>query len=328
MKKFTNNRMRRLRQTSVLREMFNSPFPGPEKFIWPVFVINGKNKKEPIDSMPGQFRFSPDMLKQEMERIIETGIRSILIFGVIDKDKKDPEASFSCSSDNPVYHSVSLLRESFMDLTIFTDICLCGYTDHSQCGIINKKGNIDNDVTISKLSEIALHHAKAGATGVAPSAMADSQVNAIRERLDGKGYIDTLIMSYSTKFASSFYGPFREVEDSEPEGSSRRKYQQSYADKNQAVRESLIDESEGADILMVKPGLAYLDIVAEIRRETRLPLAVYNVSGEYSMMHAASEKGFCDLYPMARESIQGMQRAGAEIIISYWANQYQSIINS
>ncbi|MHC4873922.1 MAG: porphobilinogen synthase [Planctomycetota bacterium] len=323
---YPTTRMRRLRHTENLRKMFDMPFSGPEKFIWPTFVTTGKNIKEEIPAMPGQFTFSPDMLNEEVKKLIDSGINSILIFGIPEEDKKDATGTPALQQEDPVYKAVSILRMNYPELTVFTDVCMCAYTDHGHCGVLDKSGNLDNDESLKHLSDIALHHAEAGATGVAPSAMADGQVKAIREKLDQNGFSDTLLMSYSTKFASSFYGPFREVENSSPTGGSRAAYQQSAADPKQAIRESLIDEKEGADILMIKPALSYLDVISAVSRETHLPLAAYNVSGEYSMLHATAEKGWGDLYRMARETLLSMNRAGADILISYWANQYERLI--
>lgn len=221
--------------------------------------------------MPGQFTFSPDMLNEEIKKLIDSGINSILIFGIPENSKKNSVGSSALQKDDPVYQTVSLLKENYPELTIFTDVCMCAYTDHGHCGVLDDSGNINNAASLKHLSAIALHHAEAGATGVAPSAMADGQVKAIRETLVQNGFTDTLLMSYSTKFASSFYGPFREVENSSPTGGSRAAYQQSFADPKQAIRESLIDEKEGADILMVKPALSYLDIISAVSKETHLP---------------------------------------------------------
>ncbi len=326
MNHFPHTRMRRLRQTKHLRDMFNMPFPAPEKFIWPTFVVSGSGIKEEISAMPGQYIFSPDMLVAEMNALISSGISSVLLFGIPNEGKKNKTGSSALLKDDSVYKAISLLRTSYPELTIFTDVCMCAYTNHGHCGILDESGHLDNDASIKQLAEIAIHHAKAGATGVAPSAMADGQVLGIRKKLDEHGFINTLIMSYSTKFASSFYGPFREVEQSSPGGGNRVAYQQSMADSKQALRESLLDEVEGADILMVKPALSYLDIIVKIRQKTNLPLATYNVSGEYSMLHATAEKGWGNLYEMASETLLAMNRAGADILISYWANQYGKLI--
>ena len=221
--------------------------------------------------------------------------------------------------------AIQVLKKEFPHLVVMTDVCLCAYTSHGHCGPLNPTGDVDNDPALDQLAEIALSHARSGADCVAPSAMMDGQVQAIRKGLDEGGFQDTLLMSYSTKFASSMYGPFREAEQSAPGKGDRQGYQQSYRDPRQAVRESIFDEDEGADILMVKPALYYLDIISKLREQTDLPLAAYNVSGEYSMIHASADRGWGDLRAMARESVAAISRAGTDIIISYWANRYDEL---
>ena len=325
MNQFPTVRLRRLRRTPSLRRMFDAPLPGPEKFVWPVFVKEGKGIKEPIDAMPGQFRMSPDVLIEELQPVVESGIGAILIFGLPREDDKDAHGTAACRENGIVQTAVRTVKEAYPDWVVCTDVCLCAYTDHGHCGPLGAAGDVENDAANEMLAKVAASHAAAGADIVAPSAMMDGQVAAIRADLEGAQFKDTLIMSYSTKFASGMYGPFRETEQSAPQHGDRQGYQASYADGRTALRESALDEAEGADILMVKPALFYLDIVARLRERTDLPIAAYNVSGEYSMLIAAAERGWAELKPVVRESTLAIARAGADIIISYWANQYREI---
>ena len=324
---FPQMRLRRLRQTESLRKMFDISMPGPEKFIWPVFVLEGTGRRDPIAAMPGQSRLSPDELVRDLEPVVAAGIGGILLFGLVHDDQKDQNGSAAWNENGVVQQAVKAVRTAYPDLTAITDVCLCAYTSHGHCGVLDSGGAVLNDQTIALLAKIARSHADAGAHAVAPSAMMDGQVSAIRQTLDSAGLTDTLIMSYSTKFASAMYGPFREAEHSAPQKGDRKGYQASYANLHCALRESVLDEEEGADILMVKPGLLYLDILARLREQTDLPIAVYNVSGEYSMLIAAADRGWGDLRGMVRESIIALTRAGADCIISYWANQYSVISN-
>ncbi len=318
-------RMRRYRKTESLRSLFDMTAPAADKFIWPVFLVDGENIKDPIESMPGQFRYSTDQLIKDLEPVCKMGINTILLFGVAQDNQKDSIGSEAYSSNGTVQKSIPLIKNSYPNITIITDVCLCAYTNHGHCGKLDDKGSVENDSTLELLSKTAVSHAESGADIVAPSAMMDGQVASIRRALDDLGYIDTLIMSYSTKFASAMYGPFRDAEQSAPGKGDRKGYQQSPASLNQALRESILDEKEGADILMIKPALFYLDIISKIKESTTLPLAAYNVSGEYSMIHAMAQNGWGDLYSMAHESLISMKRAGTEIFISYWANQYDKI---
>jgi len=319
-------RMRRVRQSPALRRMLDMEPPGPGRFIWPVFVVPGSGVQQPLDSLPGQFRFSPDRLVEALKPVHNMGIGGILVFGVVPDANKTDNGCAAWEPDGPAVEAVRAVREHYPDMAVFTDVCLCGYTRHAHCGLLDASGDVDNDATLAPLARMATTHAKAGATAVCPSAMMDGQVQAIRQALDTDGFNNTMIMSYSTKFASGFYGPFREAGGSSPRHGDRRGYQASYGDSRRGLLESALDEAEGADILMVKPALAYLDVIARLRERTNLPLAAYNVSGEYAMLHATAERGWGDLHALARESIMGIARAGAEIIISYWANQYDQIM--
>ena len=328
MKSYPDIRLRRLRNPVAMRRMLDAPLPGPEKFIWPVFVRSGSGVREPISAMPGQCRMSPDVLIAELARVVASGVGGVLLFGLPDPAHKDASGSAACDDAGPVQQAVRLIRQAYPDLVVVTDVCVCAYTAHGHCGPLGAEGEVDNDAANVVLAEVALSHAAAGATIVAPSAMMDGQVAVIRRALDGAGFQQTAVMAYSTKFASACYGPFREAEASAPQSGDRQGYQTSYRNLRLALRESALDEAEGADILMVKPGLFYLDVLARVREQTDLPLAVYNVSGEYAMLIATAERGWGDLRAMVRESTAALVRAGADILISYWANRYNEIFDN
>ena len=321
-------RLRRLRRTEALRDMFGMDAPSPAKFIWPVFVVPGSGRREAIDSMPGQFRLSADELVKELAPVVAQGVKSVLLFGQHEGDGKDECGTPAADPHGAVQRAIPVLRRAYPDLVILTDVCLCAYTAHGHCGPHDADGDIDNDAACEMLARVAVSHARAGADGVAPSAMMDGQVAAIRQALDDEGFKKTLLIAYSTKFASQMYGPFRDAENSAPSQGDRQGYQASYRDPRTALRESAFDEAEGADALMVKPALFYLDLIREVSRRSLLPVMAYNVSGEYSMVHAAAEKGYCDLYATARESLTAIFRAGATQVISYWAPFYGKIFAS
>ena len=321
-------RLRRLRRTEALRDMFGMDAPSPAKFIWPVFVVPGSGRREAIDSMPGQFRLSADELVKELAPVVAQGVKSVLLFGQHEGDGKDECGTPAADPHGAVQRAIPVLRRAYPDLVILTDVCLCAYTAHGHCGPHDADGDIDNDAACEMLTRVAVSHARAGADGVAPSAMMDGQVAAIRQALDDEGFKKTLLIAYSTKFASQMYGPFRDAENSAPSQGDRQGYQASYRDPRTALRESAFDEAEGADALMVKPALFYLDLIREVSRRSLLPVMAYNVSGEYSMVHAAAEKGYCDLYATARESLTAIFRAGATQVISYWAPFYGKIFAS
>lgn len=326
MNTFPEVRLRRMRRTSSLRRMFDTPLPGPAKFLWPVFVVGGTKQRQPIDAMPGQCRYSVDTLLKDLGPVAKSGVGGILIFGLVENAEKDASGTAAHDERGAVHQAVRAVRKEYPGLVIFTDVCLCAYTTHGHCGPLSKAGDVDNDAANAMLAKVAVSHAAAGADCVAPSAMMDGQVQAIRQALDAACLQQTLLMSYSSKFASAMYGPFREAEQSAPQSGDRRGYQASYQDLRQALRESALDEAEGADILMVKPSLFYLDILARLRDRTDLPLAAYNVSGEYSMLIAAAERGWGDLSGMVRESTAALARAGADLLISYWANRYEELL--
>jgi porphobilinogen synthase len=321
---FPEIRLRRLRRTKAIRRLFDQPFPAASKFVWPLFVVEGQKRHEVISSMPGQYRMSPDELIRAVEPVAKQGIGGVLLFGQTE-GVKDKAGSGAFDEKGAVQRAIPLLKREFPDLVVMTDVCLCAYTDHGHCGPLDRQGHVDNDASCELLARVALSHAAAGADVVAPSAMMDGQIQAIRKALTENDFQDTLLMAYSTKFASSMYGPFREAENSAPSAGDRKGYQASYANPRAALRESEFDEAEGADILMIKPTLFYLDLLAQIRERTDLPVAAYNVSGEYSMIHASAERGWGDLRAMARESLMAIDRAGADLILSYWAPNYSEL---
>jgi porphobilinogen synthase len=322
---FPEIRLRRLRQTAGIRKMLEAPLPGPEKFIWPAFVIEGSGKREPIDAMPGQSRLSVDQLLIDLEPVVASGVGGLLLFGLIEDAAKDASGTAAYQDQGAVQRAISEVKVRYPELVVTADVCVCAYTTHGHCGPLTEYGEVDNDAANEVLAKIAVSYAAAGADIVAPSAMMDGQVEAIRTALDHNQFNQTLLMSYSTKFASAMYGPFREAEKSQPGKGDRKGYQASFGDLRTALRESELDEVEGADMLMVKPSLFYLDVLAKMREATDLPIAAYNVSGEYSMLHATADRGWGDLKGMVQESTAALVRAGADILISYWANQYDEL---
>lgn len=321
---FPEIRLRRLRRTAAIRRLFDMPPPPASKFVWPLFVVEGEKRREAIDAMPGQFRLSIDQLLVELEPAVKQGIGGVLLFGQTEQ-QKDGAGTGAFDPRGAVQLAIPAIKRAFPDLTVMTDVCLCAYTEHGHCGPLDRHGQVDNDAACELLARVALSHAVAGADVVAPSAMMDGQVAAIRATLEENDLNETLLMAYSTKFASSLYGPFRDAENSAPTSGDRKSYQASYANPRAALRESDFDEAEGADILMIKPTLFYLDLLIQLRARTDLPVAAYNVSGEYSMLIAAADRGWGDRYAMARESLMAIDRAGADLILSYWTPQYADI---
>lgn len=311
------HRPRRLRKNPIIRELTAEVRFHKEMLIYPYFVEKGKNIIAPISSMPGINHFSPDTLVKDVEKGLKNGINKILLFG--SGEEKSEEGKSAYKQDTVVAEAIKLLKKNFGDdIYIITDVCLCAYTSHGHCGIIHD-GHIDNDSSIAAIARMALTHAEAGADMVAPSDMMDGRVAAIREILDEDHLEETAIMSYSIKFASSYYGPFREAADSAPQFGDRKSYQMDYRNPNETMKEAFLDEEEGADILMVKPALAYLDIIHRLRANTNLPIACYNVSGEYSMIKAAAEKGWLDEKTVVMENMHAFVRAGSGLIITYHA---------
>ncbi len=309
-------RMRRLRRTPTLRRMLRETTLSPDDLIYPMFVTHGENVRNPISSMPGCFQFSIGNLLPEVREVQSLGIPAVLLFGI--PSHKDSSGTSAYDPEGTVQMAVKAIKDETPDLVVTTDVCLCEYMDHGHCGVI-QNGEVNNDITLELLSKMAITHAEAGADIVAPSDMMDGRVAAIRGALDDEGFTDTAIMAYSAKFASAFYGPFREAADSTPAFGDRKTYQMDPANGEEAVREALLDIEEGADIIMVKPALAYLDVVHAVKQETKFPLAAYNVSGEYAMVKAAAEKGWLDEERVVMEALTSIKRAGADMVISYHA---------
>lgn len=313
---FPEIRMRRLRRTGMLRRLVCETRLHPADFIYPLFIIPGKGVKQEVSSMPGVFRFSPDRLQEEAEEIQSLGISGVLLFGV--PESKDEAGSGAYDPEGVIQRAIRSIKKATPELVVVTDVCLCEYTSHGHCGMV-VNGEVDNDSTLPVLARMALSHAGAGADIVAPSDMMDGRVKAIRESLDGKGFSHIPILSYAAKYASGFYGPFREAAESAPQFGDRRGYQMDPPNIREALREIELDINEGADMIMVKPALAYLDVIRAAREAFRHPLAAYNVSGEYSMVKAAVRNGWLDEQRIVFEILTGIKRAGADIIITYHA---------
>ena len=315
---FPIQRLRRLRMKKEVRDLVSETILSVKDFVYPLFIVTGKGVKKEINSMPGVFHFSVDKVLIEIAEIRKAGITAVLLFGI--PDKKDEIGSGSFAENGIVQKAVREIKKRFPELVVITDICLCEYTSHGHCGII-EKGEILNDETLKILGDIAVSHALAGADIVAPSDMMDGRIQALREALDGSGFMNLPIMSYAAKYSSSFYGPFREAAFSAPKFGDRKSYQMNYANSNEALLEIQEDIEEGADIVMVKPALSYLDIIRRAKEQYLVPLAAYNVSGEYSMVKAAAQKGWIDEAGIVREILTSIKRAGADIIITYHAKE-------
>ncbi len=313
---YPSYRMRRLRRTPAIRNMLRETTLAVDDLIYPFFVIAGENIKNPISSMPGCFQLSIGNLLGEVREVADLGIPAILLFGI--PSHKDSAATGAYDPEGVVQMAVRAIKDEFPDLVVITDVCLCEYMDHGHCGVV-QDGEIVNDVTLELLAKMAVTHAESGADFVAPSDMMDGRVAVIRNALDDEGLPDTAIMAYSAKFASAFYGPFREAAESAPAFGDRRTYQMDSANGEEAVREALLDIEEGADIIMVKPALPYLDVIHAVKQETKFPLAAYNVSGEYAMIKAAAANGWLDEESAVMEAVTGIKRAGADLIITYHA---------
>jgi porphobilinogen synthase len=311
---FPDCRPRRLRSSAALRNLVCETRLGVEQLVLPLFVRAGRRLRQPVSSMPGVFQFSPDELLREAARAHALGVPAVLLFGI--PDKKDAKASGAFAKNGIVQQTVRLLKKELPSLLVITDVCLCEYMEHGHCGIVSH-GKILNDPTLKILAQTALSHAEAGADIVAPSDMMDGRVAAIRATLDKNNFSETPIMSYAAKFASAFYGPFREAAESAPQFGDRRSYQMDAANAREALREVALDIQEGADIVMVKPALAYLDLIWRVKTEFGYPTAAYSVSGEYSMIKAAAERGWIDERAVTLESLLAMRRAGADILITY-----------
>ena len=313
---FPDYRPRRLRRNENLRRMIRETQLTVDDLILPLFVIGGKNVQNPIASMPGQFQLSVDNLLKTIQRAVELGIPAVMLFGI--PERKDALGTAAYDPEGIVQQAVRAVKDKFPELVVVTDVCLCQYTDHGHCGVV-EKGAIDNDATLELLARTALSHAKAGADMVAPSDMMDGRVAEIREMLDENHFEHVPIMSYAAKYCSAYYGPFRSAADSAPKFGDRRTYQMDPANALEAIREVTMDIEEGADIIMVKPALAYLDIIHRVREEIDLPVAAYNVSGEYAMIKAAEKMGWIDGPRVMMETLTAIKRAGADMILTYFA---------
>lgn len=321
---FPEYRPRRLRKNENFRRLIRETRLSIDNLIYPLFVVSGKEVKKPVSSMPGVFQLSADYIVQEAKSISKLGIPAILLFGI--PKQKDELATGAFAKNGIIQQTVKRIKDEVPDIIVVCDVCLCEYTSHGHCGML-EKGEVDNDTTLEVLAQTALSQVQAGADVVAPSAMMDGQVAAIRECLDENNYENVPIIGYSAKYASNFYGPFREAAESAPKSGDRKGYQMDAANVDEALREISLDVSEGADIIMVKPALPYLDVICRVRQEFDLPLAAYSVSGEYAMIKAASQLGWLDEEKVMMESLTAIRRAGADIIITYWAKQAALLLN-
>jgi porphobilinogen synthase len=316
-------RPRRLRMREPIRRMVRETHLRREDLIYPMFVAPGKGVRQEVPSMPGIFRRSVDQLVTEAREAADLGIPAVLLFGL--PARKDETASEAASPKGTVQQAVRQIKKQVPHLVVITDVCLCGYTSHGHCGLLYK-GEVDNDTTLEVLAQVALSHAEAGADIIAPSDMMDGRVAAIREGLDERGFEMVPILSYAVKYASSFYGPFRDAAECAPAFGDRRSYQMDPANAREAMREAALDVEEGADLIMVKPALPYLDIISQLAGEFDLPLAAYQVSGEYAMLKAAAEKGWLDEEAVMLESLLAIKRAGADLILTYFAKQAAALL--
>ena len=314
---FPQTRLRRLRNTGVLRDLVRETELSVSDLVYPMFVQLGRDERTPIPGMPGIERMSISNAVEEAGSAHALGIPAVLLFGV--PAEKDESGSAAYDDEGVVQLAVRAIKEAHPDLLVMTDVCLCSYTSHGHCGVVRDDGTIDNDVTLELLAKTAISHAVSGADVVAPSDMMDGRVGALRGQLDAEGHTDIPIVAYSAKFASAFYGPFREAADSAPAFGDRRTYQMDPANADEAVREALLDVEEGADVVMVKPALPYLDVIRRVKDATKLPVAAYNVSGEYAMIKAAAASGHLDERAAVLEALTGIRRAGADIVITYHA---------
>ena len=311
-------RPRRLRRTAALRRLVRETWLAPSQLVLPLFVRSGRGVRQPVGSMPGVAQTSVDEMLRDAEAAAEAGVGGVLLFGI--PDRKDEVGSGAWDPRGPVQEAIRELKRALPDLVVISDVCMCEYTDHGHCGVL-EGADVDNDATLDLLARAAMSHAEAGADVVAPSDMMDGRVGAIRRALDEGGHAETIILSYAVKYASAFYGPFRDAAESAPRSGDRRGYQMDPPNASEAIREALLDVAEGADVIMVKPAGPYLDIVARVRSETRVPVAAYQVSGEYAMIRAAAERGWIDLDRAMMESLIGIRRAGADMIITYFATE-------
>ncbi len=316
---FPTQRPRRLRQSDTWRALVRETQLTLADFVYPMFIVPGAKLRHPVSSMPGVSQFSVDEIVGEARKVADAGVRAIILFSA--PDHKDPDASAFLDPHGLVPRAVRGIKQAVPELLVWTDVCLCSATDHGHCGHVTPAGVIDNDSSVATLAKVALTHARAGADAVAPSDMMDGRVGAIRALLDANGFSNTPVVSYAAKYASAFYGPFREAADSAPAFGDRRSYQMDPANGREALREVLMDVEEGADMVMVKPAGPYLDVIRSVRKAVNVPVVAYQVSGEFSLIKAAAERGWIDERAAALETLIGIKRAGADLILSYFAPQ-------
>ena len=310
-------RGRRLRSSAVLRDLVRENHLRVEELIYPIFVVEGENCVVPVPSMPGICQYSPDRLREEMDRVVAAGVRSVLLFGI--PAHKDETGSAAFAVDGVVPEAIRLIKRDYPEVLVIADVCLCEYTSHGHCGLVDAEGRVLNDATLPLLAKASVAYARAGADIVAPSDMMDGRVGAIRAALDEAGFVETPIMSYAAKFASAYYGPFRDAAQSAPQFGDRKTYQMDPANGREALREVAADIEEGADLIIAKPAMAYLDVLAATARTFNIPVVAYNVSGEYAMVKAAAAQGWIDERRIVMENLVSMKRAGAKAIITYHA---------
>ena len=317
------NRTRRLRKSEGIRRLVQETKLSVDDFVYPLFIEEGENIETEIVSMPGIKRYSLDRISKELEEVVELNIPAVLLFGI--PSNKDEEGTETWNDNGIMQQAVRFIKKNFPTLYVITDVCFCEYTSHGHCGIIHNN-DVDNDATLVNIAKQVVSHAKAGVDMVAPSGMMDGTIKMVREALDNTGFVNLPIMAYSVKYASAFYGPFRDAADSAPTFGDRRTYQMDPANRDEGLREANFDDQEGADILMVKPALSYLDIIRDLKNDFDRPIACYNVSGEYAMVKAAAEKGWIDGEKVMMESLLSMKRAGASIIITYFAKEAARVL--
>jgi len=321
---FPYTRPRRLRSNEIIRSLVRETRLTLDDLVYPMFVVDGSNIVEEVPSMPGVYRYSPDKIVDAIKEVRDTGIKAIILFGI--PSRKDSVGSDTWSDEGIIQKTLRRIKKEIPDIYVITDVCFCEYTDHGHCGVL-RNGTVDNDATLENLKKQVVSHAENGADMVAPSGMMDGMVKAIREALDSAGFKDIPIMAYSAKFASSYYGPFREAAESAPSFGDRKSYQMDPPNYREAIKEVLLDVEEGADIVMVKPALAYLDVIKGVKEATLLPVAAYNVSGEYSIIKAGGKLGWIDEEKVMIETLLSIKRAGADIILTYFAKEVARLIN-
>jgi porphobilinogen synthase len=317
------NRTRRLRKSEGIRRLVQETKLSVDDFVYPLFIEEGENIETEIVSMPGIKRYSLDRISKELEEVVELNIPAVLLFGI--PSNKDEEGTETWNDNGIMQQAIRFIKKNYPTLYVITDVCFCEYTSHGHCGIIHNN-DVDNDATLVNIAKQVVSHAKAGVDMVAPSGMMDGTIKMVREALDNTGFVNLPIMAYSVKYASAFYGPFRDAADSAPTFGDRRTYQMDPANRDEGLREANFDDQEGADILMVKPALSYLDIIRDLKNDFDRPIACYNVSGEYAMVKAAAEKGWIDGEKVMMESLLSMKRAGASIIITYFAKEAARVL--